>query len=158
MYCARAVSFKISSSQWTPNTVWHMPHGISHPHSTPRSSNFYSLLWDSSTSLPVSTDTRPSYNISTLRYKLSSPFGWAPFSLDWLPPILALLDVGTRRICQLSTISLQPRAPKTSSSIPDCPTTLMQDFDYRNELLARNSTDKLSAPAGADHQFCFIFG
>ena len=28
----------------------------------------------------------------------------------------------------------------------------MQDFYYRNELLARNSTGKLSVPAGADHQ------
>ena len=32
--------------------------------------------------------------------------------------------------------SLQPRAPKTYSCVPYCPSTLMQDFCYRNELLA----------------------
>ena len=30
--------------------------------------------------------------------------------------------------------------------IPDCPATLMQNFYYRNELLAMNGTDQLSAP------------
>ena len=97
--------------------LWHMPHGISPPHSAPRSGNCYSLPWDPTTSLPVSTATHPSYNINTLSYKLSSPFEWAPFWVDWLPPLLALLlisDGGTRRITGANSQqnSLQPRAPK----------------------------------------------
>ena len=38
------------------------------------------------------------------------------------------------------------------SCTPDCPATMMQEFYCRNELLARNSTDKLSAPSGASQQ------
>ena len=133
-----------------------MPHGISPPHSAPRSSNCYSLLWDSSTSIPVSTATRPSYNISTLSYKLSFPFEWAPFSLYWQPPLLALLrisDIGTRRITgpTLNNIFFN-KDSNIFSCIPDWPATMMQDFYCRNALLATNSTDKFSAPSGVDHQ------
>ena len=113
-----------------------MPHGISPPHSAHRSSNCYSLLWDSSTSLPVSTATRPSYNISTLSYKF----------------FLSPMEVHAALRGQLSTIFSSNKSSKTSSCIPDCPATLMQDFYGRNELLVINSTDKLSAPSGANHQ------
>ena len=131
---------------WISVKLWHMPHGITPPQSAPRSSNCYSLLWDSSTSLPVSTATHPRDNISTLSYKLSSPFEGAPFSCDWLPPILALLltsDGSTSGITsKLSTMFSSTKSSKTSSCLPDCPATLMQDFYCRNELSARNSTDK----------------
>ena len=133
-----------------------MPHGISSPHSSPRSSNFHYLLWNSSTSLPVSTDTRLSYNISTLSYKLSSPYKWAPYPwtvycLFW-HFFLSPMEVQASLPGQLSTIFSSTKSYKNFSCITDCPTTLMQDFYYRNVLLARNSTDILSAPAGEDHQ------
>ena len=133
-----------------------MPHGISPPQSDPRSINCYSLLWYWSTSLAVSTATSPSYNISTLSYKLSSPFEWAPFSMNGLPPLLALLLIsngGTHRITRptLTNIFFN-QEPQTFSCIPDCPVTLMQDFYCRIKLLARNNTSKLSAPSGAHHQ------
>ena len=35
---------KTQNLQYPKNRVWHMPHGISPPHSAPRSSNAYSLL------------------------------------------------------------------------------------------------------------------
>ena len=44
------------------------------------------------------------------------------------------------------------KSSQTSSGIPDCSATLMQYLYCRNELLARNSTGKLSAPAGAGQQ------
>ena len=65
-------------------STWHMPHGISPPHSAPRISNFYSLLWDSSTSLPISSDTRAVYNISTpLTEKISMVQRWLWFNYVW---------------------------------------------------------------------------
>ena len=89
----------LSTCQNHPNILWHMPHGIFPPHSAPRSSNYYSLLCDFSTSLSVWTATHPSYNIRILSYKLWSPFEWAPFSFDCLQPLFTLLifDGGTCR-------------------------------------------------------------
>ena len=78
--------------------TWH----LSSRRSTQRSSSFRYLLWDSSRSLKVSTDTRPNNNISTLGYKLSSPFEWAPFSSDWLPPLLALLLISDGGACRIT--------------------------------------------------------
>ena len=52
----------------------------------------------------------------------------------------------------LSMIFSSTKSSQTSSCITDCSTTLIQDFYYRNEVLARNSTGKLSTPAAADQQ------
>ena len=101
-----------------------MPHGISPPHSAPRSSNTYPLLWYPSTSLPISTATGNSCNIGTH---------------------CNILYVRYHNV--FSSI----RTPTFFSCRTDYPATLMmQHFYYRNELLARNSTDRFITPTGAD--------
>ena len=70
-------------------SLWHMPHGISPLHSTLRSSRCCSPLWDTSTSIPISTVTQPKYHIDILSYKLSflpsswPPSPWANYCLFW---------------------------------------------------------------------------
>ena len=100
-----------------------MPHGISPPHSAPRSSNAYSLLWYPSKSLRISTATGRSCNIGTHRN---------------------ILYVRYHNV--FSSI----RTPTFLSCRTDYPATLMQHFYYRNELLARNSTGRLSTLTGAE--------
>ena len=69
--------------------------------------------------------------------------------MDWLPSLLALLlisGIDAHRPTEptLTTNILLSQELQDISCIPDCPATLMQNFNCRNELLARNSYDKLS--------------
>ena len=117
--------------------------------------NAYSMLWDSSTSLPISTATGPSCNIGTHRSFIMPPQN-GPSHRTTTDSSSASSYRQRRCTAHYWVHSLQCfssiRTPTFFSCLTVYPATLKQGFYCRNELLARNSTGRLSTPTGADQE------